>query len=240
MAMHTFNSIYEIPSNRRVIISNANQDILNGYPLFIDDDYSFKFNSKFGTLWESQSNNLLNLLSSTLSMPNGQFAEQGMQIWQSTDPMGLDLSVKLEMDTDAKNDVMRNALVLMQTCLPTKQDMNTTNGLMASLPLKLTTLIPPGPNLLKITDSIFKDKEKGSKFKESFATTASRGTYTVTIGKFKLNDMIITSVEPTFSSMVDEEGYPTSCKLSMSMSTFEVATTDMLKNMVSELSYGME
>ena len=107
----------------------------------------------------------------------------------------------------------------------------------ATLTQKLGCLIPPGPSIKSaihassgggglegVTDDFMKiiSKEKG----------ASRGLFEISIGKFIFKNTMLKSVEPTFSSQVDEEGYPISVEISISATTILIPTTDYVRSII--------
>ena len=235
-----FNLEDDIPSYKLVKVYMANEDgtprLVTQKPLILDDDFSIKVNSKYGELWQSTPNELMTLLAGAFGIPSGQFTLQGVQIWQSTDPISLSFDVELQMDTDPYEDVIVPTKDLMSLVLPKKSKI-TIGGQTANSNLKLSTLIPPGPNVQAIVNLIKSDNkvaDVASKLLEKFGTD-SRGVYKVIVGYATFNNVIITSVEPTYSkemvySESREKYYPSSATLSISISTMEMATTDMMDN----------
>lgn len=241
--MSLFNLENGIPPQKLVEIKDgSNQSVTGPIPLILDDSFSLKVSSKYGELWEASPNNFMNLLSSSFGLPSGQFALQGVQIWQSTDPIELSITVKLEMDTDSYRDVIAPTIALMNTSLPTKgsngaktQMDEKGNFLVKALTnLKLKTLIPPGPNLQAIWNAV----SNGSVNDEANQALAhfnkgTNGVYQVKIGYAQFNNVIIKNVEPTFSSEMSYSEtqlnyYPVGASLSLDMMTMEIATTDMI------------
>ena len=238
-----FNLENGIPSYKLVKITGANNSSVTGnIPLILDDELSIKVSSKYGELWEASPNNFMNLLSSSFGLPSGQFALQGVQIWQSTDPIELSITVKLEMDTDSYRDVIAPTIALMNTCLPTKGNngaktqMNEKGNFLveALTNLKLKTLIPPGPNLQAIWNAVSNGSANDA-VNQALAhfNKGTNGVYKVKIGYATFNNVIIKNVEPTFSSEMSYSGtqfnyYPVSASLSLEMMTMEIATTDMI------------
>ena len=218
----------KIPANRVVKIEGANGSII-GAPMFIDGELSLKVASKFGTLWDAKGSNLLTLLSSVSSViPSGQFAMQGSQIWQSTDPLSLDLKVSLYMFDNALDDVVTPVLQLMSTCLPTKKGFleKKFDFMGASINVHLDTLIPPGPDARDILRGAI--DISGDSSLSNWYNQGSRGLYNVRIGNFTIPRVIITDVNPTFSEWTDENGNPISAEVSIGIVTMEIATSDML------------
>ena len=234
-----FNLEYDIPQNRIVEIRNSN-GLIFPQPLILDEEVSIKVKSNYGQLWEASPNNFLNLLSSSTSgkIASGQFALQGAQIWQSTDPIDIDVKVSLQMDKDPFEDVIAPAFTLMQTCVPSMGEMSkfVNDFVEEKLNLKLKTLIPPGPNLQTLLNLMKNDKEIGNNLLDKGGK--ERGIYNVKVGFVKFNNVIIKSVDPTFSktvapsTMKNGKLLPVSVDLSISMCTMEVATTNMLNTVL--------
>ena len=238
-----FNLEDDIPSYKIVEIQDDSGSIIGNTPLILDDEFSIKVNSKYGQLWESSPNNLMTLLSNSFNIPSGQFALQGAQIWQSTDPISISFNVSLEMDFDPYLDVVEPALILMQTCIPTYAN-GSEGGVLGKTEtmiekhfnLKLKTLIPPGPNIQSLVQIMSSDKNNIVS-KLISKRNGAKGLYTVKIGFATFNNVIITSVEPTFSkeyslSTSKQKKFPVSANLSIEMSTMEVATTNMILDLV--------
>lgn len=234
-----FNLEKEIPYYKIVKIKDASgKSITNSVPFILEDDLSIKVSSKYGELWEASPNNFMSLLSSSFGLPSGQFALQGVQIWQSTDPIDMSISVSIEMDTDSYKDVIDPIISLMSICLPEKGKNGSESqmGETALSNLKLKTLIPPGPNIQAIWEAI-SNGEMNDVVSKTLAhfNKASKGVYNMEIGYVNLNGVIIKNVEPSFSSEMsysETEGgyYPVRASVSLEISTMEIATTDMIKN----------
>ena len=238
-----FNLENDIPQYRIVSINDNEGSIIGNIPLIMDDDFSIKVSSKYGQLWESSPNNLMNLLSNSFSVPSGQFALQGAQIWQSTDPLDLSINVSLEMDTDSYVDVVYPSLTLMQTVVPSYSD-GTEGGVRGATEqfiekhfnLKLKTLIPPGPNIQSLVNIMSSNKNDISSALIS-KRNGSKGLYTVKIGFATFNNVIIKNVEPTYSkeysySESKRNYFPVRASLSIEMTTMEVVTTNMILGIV--------
>ena len=235
-----FNLEDDIPSYKLVKIYNADENgtptLVTDKPLIMNDELSVKVSSKYGELWQSTPNEFMTLLAGAFGVPSGQFTLQGVQIWQSTDPINLSITVDLEMDTDPYEDVIIPTKSLMSLVLPEKSSI-TIGKRTSNTNLKLATLIPPGPNVQAIVNMMKEDSKIGnvaSKLLDKFGTN-SRGVYKAVVGYATFNNVIITNVDPTFSSEMSYSNYkrgyfPTSVSLSIEMSTMEMATTDMMDN----------
>ena len=224
-----FNLIDDIPKHRLIKICNAGSDTsIIDVPFIIDDGLSIQINSKYGQLWEGSSNNLMSLLSSSGVVPSGQFALQGLQIWNSTDPIKLSFTVHLEMDTNPLKEVVNPARLIMSKTLPSLANGTTLVGkgeqlIQQTFNLQLKTLIPPGPNL----QTIVSEMTNGN---------TAKNTFDVIVGGWcKFKNMVFTKADPTFSKDVcylDSKPYPVSAELSIEMNTIEIATTDMISRML--------
>lgn len=231
-----FNLEDGIPSHKLVKIYMADNTLVTSKPLILDDELSISVSSKFGELWQSSPNNFMNLLSSSFGLPNGQFTLQGVQIWQSTDPINISMTLDVLMDDDPYEDVIVPTKSLMALVLPEKSKMVLGNK-ESKNNLKLSTLIPPGPNLQGIVNSMKNNSKlasKASEFLENFSM-GTRGVYKIIIGYATLNNVIITKCEPTYSKEMvysNSRGkfYPSSASLSVDISTMEMATTDMISD----------
>lgn len=243
-----FNLENPIPKEKLVVIKGyQNKDILGGIPLILDDEFSIKVNSKYSELWQGSSSGFMNLMASGFGLPSGQFALQGVQVWESTDPIEISITVKLEMDTDPYIDVISPVITLMNKTAPsepknpsyasdTESDAKGLKKLFNNL--KLKTLIPPGPNLQAIWNAISGEKEVSegaiSKFLDKF--NGAKGVFDVDIGYAHFYSVIIKSVEPTFSKEMAtstshlNKRYPSSASLSIEMCTMKVATTRMISS----------
>lgn len=217
-----------IPKHKIVKIKGKNNTSIIDNDLIYDDDLSLKFSSSFGNLWDAHGNNLMSLLSSVSKgkIPSGQFVMQGIQIWQSTDPLSFSLDLQLYSNGNAKKDVFDCALILSQLILPmkSKNSEGTTNEM-------LSTLIPSGPNITKILQE--GGFTKLSDWLADKTGTESKGTYNINIGGWvEFKSCIITNANPTFSKNVDDSGYPIKANIELEFTTSQIATTDMLAELM--------
>jgi hypothetical protein len=243
--MIDYNLRFGVPKHKIVTISDDQGSIIGDHPLLLNDDYSIKASSKYGQLWEASPSNLMSLMSSSFGTPSGQFALQGAQIWQSTDPITISVNVDLEMDNDPYEDVIVPTLTLMKTCVPSIADGKSASLIEGAFEgivnqafgVTLKTLIPPGPNLQDLVVAMSTNNSR----QLTAHRDGRKGLYTVRIGWCTLNRVAITSVEPTFSKEVASSprnlattgsGYgPVRASLAIEMTTLEVATTNMLDEM---------
>ena len=199
----------DIPKHKLVTIDLKG---LEDTQFVLDDEFSFDTSSNFGCPIPSGGNDLLTLLSSVNSkIPSGQFTIQSAQIWQSTSPLDIDISVQLFMKNNAYTDVVQPISILQQFAVPTKADEN------------IGMLIPPGPNLSAMLNA---SGNVGKALTKFFNLGPSKGTTNVHVGKFYFHSVMLKKVNPTYSSVVDESGYPISAKISLQFTTLIVPTQD--------------
>ena len=222
--------LIKLPKGKLLQILDKNNNQVIDRPLIVDSEFSLKTSSKYGTIWDAKPNNLMNLLSNSIydatgfALPSGQMPLQGAQIWQSTDPIDFDFSIHLDMYSSGYKDVVEPAMKLVKCCLPKKADSMNVGSDTLGVNLKIKTLIPPGPNFQDIFNAT-ETTVNGFNINNK----DSSGVFTITVGDYiTFSNVIITSVQPTFSSLMDDDGYPTSCDIDISMSTMEIATVDMI------------
>lgn len=207
-----------LPERRLIIKDVDDKDYLEGIPIYIDGDISLNFSSEYSSIYESTPSTLLNLIASSTDKPlSGQFAVQGAQIWKSTSPLEINITAKLMMNDDAKEDVVKPALKLAKLCLPSLGGQDKEK----SLNKKLKCLIPPGPNIQALL-SVATDGTIGN----------SKGVYTIKIGWLTLPNCIIKESSPTFSKTVDVDGFPISAEINLSICTVMIPTKDFIENIL--------
>lgn len=204
-------SIVKTPSGREV-------------PLIYEDALSIKARSTFDGIGNPKSNTLMTILSSTTNgiIPSGQYALQNIQIWKSTEPLELSLSVKLEMLDSGYNDVVYPTQQLMKLCLPEIRN--------SGLSQKLGALIPPGPSLKEILTLSKSESQEDT----DDILALENSLVNVSIGKFHFNNCIVTDVSPEFSSTLDEDDYPIEAQISLDIKTCMIATREMVDSIVSK------
>jgi hypothetical protein len=240
-------SSFFVPPGREIIISSNNSNIFNRLPnvqdihLIIDSGVSFSIKNNYTHILETKSSALLNLLSNSLSVngvapPTGQFSLQGIEIWESTENLSFTIEASLHMVNSGRDDVLVPSLILTQSTLPGKNEK--ASGIWGF------SLIPPGPNVEKIlqlsgaSSQSIQESVKLLSIGDIFtiSTEAATGTYDVEIGNYlTIPDVIITSVEPTYSSQLDEDLCPISCTLSINFQTVEVANKSMIQRILKSI-----
>ena len=179
--------------------------------MILEDEITITLSSKFQPLVGSSEKTVLNMISSLtseffdLTVPS-EFKEMGFQIWGGTDPLSFSPTISFYMDTSAKEDVYEPTLQLMRLPLPDDRELIKGTG--------FTGLIPPGPSI----STIFGVEGKNGK------------NISLEIDKvLRINRVIVKKAEPTFSSEVDEDGYPIYSKVRLDISSLYTATVQMIQ-----------
>lgn len=220
--------------------SSDNKDLLEAYTnthLLLTNDIEIRTVNTYGSiLGEVEPNNLLNILASSFTFANfsipAQNSLQSIAIWQKTDPLTMSLEVSVPMVNSGRRDVVEPMYQLIGYTLPSKVDDN--KGIKGSL-------IPPGPNLAAILDTVGLSSEKvgGAITAASFniiKVMKSKGVIKIKVGEYlTLPDCVITGITPTFSKELDEDYFPISCTATIDIQTVEVATEQMFLSMINSL-----
>jgi hypothetical protein len=226
-----------VPFGRRVYIKSGPNDVLAKYPdcyLINTEDFQISVDSSYGNLLETKGSNLLTLAANSLTlfggaMPSGQFALQGVQIWEKTEPLSFSMELEIHAVNNAKEDVVNATKELMKITAPR----------IGATRFLGKTLIPPGPNLSAIlevagitggnSDTAGSKSLLGS-IANALNLNNSQGVFNIVIGKYiSITNVVIVKIAPTFSSIIDTNGYPTSAKLSIDFRTMEVATQEKIE-----------
>jgi len=236
--------INNIPESRKVVFmlgkTNLFEELKKNTPklkkvpdLIYTDETTIQVSSQYGNLINIKGSNLLTLLSGATNgvIPSAQFGLQGLQVWESTEPLEFSLSVELHMKNSGTDDVLIPALALSKVALPSYKGGDSKKGMM---------LIPPGPDLKDVlslvgasigVDALFSGGREKKEAKDG------GGMLSVKIGKFiTIPNVLITKAEPTFSKLLDEDGAPVSCKIQLSFKTMEVATTYMIEQLINSFT----
>lgn len=195
------------------ILRNGQEDLALDKDLILESDISLGISNDFQPLL---SGGVSSALSTVSSLSGGAvsagFRQQGFQVWRNTNPIELKLSVSLHMETSGLIDVVEPAQSLVTFAVPDLED-----------GWKLT---PPGASIRAILG------ESANEFLDYFDIGRGKGWVSINIGNYiNLPQCIIKNVIPTYSLQEDSEGYPTSCKLDIDISTLDVANSDMIRNL---------
>jgi len=186
-----------------------------GTTLTLDSELTLNLQSQFEPLLGFAVNKSIGALSGAISaatgfgVSTGQFKELGYKIWTGTEPIQFTFSTTLNMKHSAKNDVWIPMQELMKLPLPMEAQ-----GLDASDGLGGFGLIAPGPSIAEAAGI-------NTKFKRN---------YSFRCGPFYLPKVVISRVEPSFSTESDEDGYPIWATLTVDVSSLFVATTRDIQN----------
>jgi hypothetical protein len=203
------------PTNRQVKIA-----------LLLEDDVSLNISSNYDPIIPANSNTFLNIISGSIvvggaQIGSGQFVQQGIQIWKSTEPISFSLNVKLMAQVSGSEEVMKPFKHLVSLTLPSKRrksDGDTGWG-----------LVPPGPNISTILGGQLTDQVNTAISKSGVYFTEAKGVLELRIGRFlRFPSVVLTKCVPTFVTVLDEDEYPVRCDLSLDFVTTEIATSDMI------------
>jgi len=199
--------------------------------LIVDEDISLNISSTYAPLVPANQNTLLSLISGSFtffgqSVSTGQFKQQGLQIWKSTEPVSFTVTAQLLSQSNSQLEVVEPVKTLIKLTLPelrSKKNGDTGWG-----------LLPPGPN---ITNIITEEQQEALNSLPILNLKESRGVLGIQIGRYmRFNNVVITKAVPTFSGLVDEYGGPISCQLSLDFVTTEIATTDLIENSLKSIA----
>lgn len=197
-----------IPKGKKITILENGAEILpQGIELTLDTPLTVKLQSNFDYLIGNSSvSKLLVTAGSALRDVagiggTGAFKEMGYRQWTGTEPLRFSFSTTLNMKHSARTDVFEPATALMKLCLPEEARQGEGIGLIA-----------PGPSILTAM-GVRTDKARDYSFR---------------CGVFYAPQVLIEAVEPTFSSEIDEDGYPTWCTLQIDVTSLFTATTDSI------------
>lgn len=206
----------EIPKNKKVTIKFG--DI--SFDFVYDNELSFSVKTSYDSVVPSGGNDLLTILSGLThgTIPSGQFQLQSAQIWKKTEPLDINLSgLKVYMKNDAYNDVVYPIKTLQKMTVPRKKEKSL-----------IGMLIPPGPDLITILKLTNSNKSTVNEALKSYNTNGSKGIASITIGNFKFNSVMLTNVDPKFSTTMDSKGYPISAEVDLNFTSVMVPTEDYI------------
>lgn len=207
-----------IPEGKRVRFQKDGKPLegTENAKLILEEDITLTMSSSFNPITKGSSSPMFTMLSGLLrdagkttmaGWASGQFKQLGFQVWEGTAPFKTTITINLFMENDAYEDVVKPTLALAKLCLPEA----VTGG----------ALVAPGPSILTAFDN-GKETEKGSMGK----------VLTCYIGRYILRNVIVETAQPTFSKQVDQNGYPISAKIELSITTVFSGTTNMIDEIV--------
>jgi hypothetical protein len=212
----------QIARGKIIKIKKGGQDIFKDSTIMtLDSEVTISFSSTFQPVLGDSGSKWMTIVSGVSQATGhgsftGQFKEMGFKVWTGTSPAQFSFDTTFNMKTSALKDVMEPAAKLINICLPREGTTNSLSKLGAQGINSEIGLIAPGPSLLAVLDS------KGK--------YAAAETYSIRIGAFYLPSILIESVEPTYSSDVDEDGFPIWCTLKVTVSSLYTATQEMVNS----------
>ena len=207
-----------IPKGKKVIITQqTDEGAINipfgRVPLVIEEDITLSFSSNFSPLVGGTGSKALSAIGAAVRDASGgrvgfsgQNKYMGFQVWEGSSPISFNATFGFYLGQSklysALQEVYRPVMELVRLVLPDV-------GFAGSL-------IPPGPSLFSLI------KGKGEQAAKYYSLS-------ITIAKvLRIDNVIITKAEPTFSNEVDEDGYPIWAKVAMDFQSVELANTGML------------
>jgi hypothetical protein len=203
-----------IPRGRQIEILRDGESILPGFPLTIENDVTLSVSSSFNPLFSGGDpiQKLITQIGKAIASVGGTgfggtLKQMGIQVWESTDPLSLNLVMSfylgMKNQWDGLEEVKRPIFELMKLTLPSEG--------------KGGTLIAPGPSPL----DVFKGVNEKLNIK----------TQTISLdlgGILYLPEIIVKEVQPTFGKEIDDNGYPVWGQVSVDIQTLFIATSDLL------------
>lgn len=211
-------SYISIPKGKQVRFHRDGRPIegTENAKMILEEDITITMSSSFSPINKGNSSPMFSMLSGLLrdrgmntvaGWASGQFKQLGFQTWTGTNPLKTTISINLFMENDAYEDVVRPALALAKLCLP----MEVAGG----------ALVAPGP---AITSAYTGDSE---------SENAEIGKLTTCyLGSYTLRNVIVETAQPTFSKQIDQNGYPISAKVELSITTVFSGTSQMVDEML--------
>jgi hypothetical protein len=209
-----------IPAGREVKITKDGANILADYAtarLELEEDLVLNLSSSFKPFLKDTSSSALNsIIAGAVNQAFGKtfstnFKQMSFLVWESTDPLGISLTVTLRRLTNAQKEVWEPSKLLMKIPLPEEQigEGGKSKGI---------GLIPPGPTIFDLLEA--------SKMGGTIATFGSN--YGIRIGKVYLDSIIFKTITPQYSPEVDENGYYIKASVRIDCSTIFVATQNLI------------
>jgi len=221
----------KIPEGKKVTINKNGEPLLPNTPLILDDDVTISLSSSFspflGALFSSPSTKTAKIISSLGAIIARKFGEErgvstqlkqfGIQTWDSTDPISLNLTFSffrgLRGLYDAKKEVYDPIMTLCELPLPSL-------GVLDSV---LTAPGPTGAEAVEEVASLLSEEAKA-------ALSDLTNYYSIRIGNIiSISGIVILKAEPTFTSECDERGYPIWGQINLDINSIETATVDLLR-----------
>ena len=207
-----------IPEGKKVIITQqTDEGAINipfgGIPLVIEEDITLSFSSNFEPLVGGTGSKALSAIGAAVRDASGgrigfsgQNKYMGFQVWQGSSPISFNATFGFYLGQSklysAVQEVYDPTMQLVRLVLP---DVSFAGS-----------LIPPGPSLFSLREG---GGEESAKYYRLSLTIAK---------VLRIDNVVVTKAEPTFSNEVDEDGYPIWSKVAMDFQSVELANTGML------------
>ena len=137
----------------------------------------------------------------------GEFKKLGFQTFTGGAPIDLSLTCSVVATTNAKEQVIKPILQLQKLAVPKIVGSEGDAG----------SFVFPG-------QSVFANDEGA----DSIHDALNDADYIVTVGNFIFDHILVKRVTPTFSNIVDDEGWPVSAEVQIDISTMYIAYDKML------------
>lgn len=205
-----------IPRGKKLSLIRDNRSVTGGVPMILDEDITLSLSTSFKPLFGNVSNPIIDALGGLSADVIGlgfssQFKEFGIQVWEKTDPLSVNVTITFNLGIkdwwDARREVYSPAIALASLPLP-KEGLDAGDT--------LTNLQPPGPP----SSSLLENEKYGGKYKP----------ISMQIGRILyVPQVIVKKAEPTFSAETDENGNPIWAKVNLDIQSISTATVEMLK-----------
>lgn len=197
-----------VTKGKEVKIAMNGANILPNNKIILSSEITLTLTSTFKELLGESAGtavDILQMISQTIRDTTGanfgvRFKEQGYKIWSGAQPIRFSFETQFDFKTSGKKDVLTPAKELMKLCLPTEGTIG---------------LVAPGPSVLTALNA-------------DIGKAEYKRQYSFRCGAFYLPSVVIETVEPTWSSEVDSQGYPMWCALKIDVSSIFTATTNQI------------
>ena len=173
----------------------------------LEEDINLGLSSSFSRLIDEGNNKILTVLGGALKTVSGgnlggsgQIKQAGYQIWTSTDPITINLTLGFYRKTNAMQDISDSVRTLLKLPLPGE---------------KAGLLVPPGPSIIEALGI-----EPQAKGVDSYVN--------LEIGGVVIPRCILTKADPNYSKYQDSSGYPIYVRVSCSFQTMYSGTKEMV------------
>ena len=182
-----------------MITSDLHGDVIG----LIPDSFNFDLASEWGQLIDSPGSSGLGTVVQELTGYSTISKKTSAQRWQGSSTIDLSLSISLVAESNASAEIIEPVSRLARMALPRASEGQA--GFLA----------PPGPRL-------FRQNEEGN--------DRSSDRIDISIGEFlRFENIIITSVNPTFSGHMLPDGRPSSAEVGVNFRTFYIFDSSELE-----------